>query len=115
MADTTWLQRAASALQAFRKSEHPGVSLARDLLWVIAVVGGIALALYIVAHELIHVVRFSRFLHAFHTYPPELCEEESRVHDLTCTLLSRLPLPGVPEVVAAYRGAAGMETFESEA
>jgi len=49
MADTTWLQRAASALQAFRKSEHPGVSLARDLLWVIAVVGGIALALYIVA------------------------------------------------------------------
>lgn len=49
MSDTTWLQRAASALAAFRESEHPAVSLARDLLWVVAVVGGIALALYLIA------------------------------------------------------------------
>lgn len=49
MSDTTWLQRAASALQAFRESDHPAVSLARDLLWVVAVVGGIALVLYLFA------------------------------------------------------------------
>ena len=73
------------------------------------------LALYIVTHELIHVVRFSRFLHGFHASPPEQGEEESRVHGLTCALLSRLSLPGVPEVVAAYRDAAGMETLESGA
>jgi signal peptidase len=49
MSDTTWLQRAASALQAFRESDHPAVSLTRDLLWVVAVVGGIALVLYLFA------------------------------------------------------------------
>lgn len=49
MSDTTWLQRAASTLAAFRESDHPVVSLARDLLWVVAVVGGIALALYLFA------------------------------------------------------------------
>ena len=49
MSGTTWLQRAASAVRAFRESDHPGVSLARDLLWVVAVVGGIALALYLIA------------------------------------------------------------------
>lgn len=49
MSDTTWLQRAASALAAFRESDRPLVSLTRDLLWVVAVVGGIALLLYLVA------------------------------------------------------------------
>ena len=49
MSDVTWLQRAASALRAFRESDHRAVSLARDLLWVVAVVGGIALLLYVVA------------------------------------------------------------------
>ncbi|MDD2472725.1 MULTISPECIES: S26 family signal peptidase [unclassified Methanoculleus] len=49
MSDSTWLQRAASALTAFRESDHPVVSLARDLLWVVAVVGGIALLLYLFA------------------------------------------------------------------
>jgi len=49
MSDPTWLQRAASALVTFRESDHPAVSLVRDLLWVVAVVGGIALALYLFA------------------------------------------------------------------
>lgn len=49
MSDSTWLQRAASFVRAFRESDHPGVSLARDLLWVVTVVGGIALALYLFA------------------------------------------------------------------
>ena len=49
MTDTSWLQRAASAFAAFRESDHRVVSLARDLLWVVAVVGGIALALYLFA------------------------------------------------------------------
>ncbi|MDN5341082.1 MAG: signal peptidase, partial [Euryarchaeota archaeon] len=47
MSGTTWLQRAASAIRAFRESDRPVVSLARDLLWVAAVVGGIALALFL--------------------------------------------------------------------
>jgi len=49
MSDPTWLQRAASAIATFRESDHPVVSLTRDLLWVVMVVGGIALALYLFA------------------------------------------------------------------
>jgi len=49
MAATNGLQRAANAVRAFRESEHPVVSLARDILWVVAVVGGIALLLYLLA------------------------------------------------------------------
>ncbi|HOB17301.1 MAG TPA: S26 family signal peptidase [Candidatus Methanoculleus thermohydrogenotrophicum] len=49
MSDTTWLQRAASILRAFQESDHPAVSLARDLLWVVTVVACIALALYLFA------------------------------------------------------------------
>ncbi|WP_292519297.1 signal peptidase I [Methanoculleus sp.] len=49
MSDTTWLQRVALAFAAFRESDHPVVSLARDVLWVVAVVGGIALLLYLFA------------------------------------------------------------------
>ncbi|OPY37504.1 MAG: hypothetical protein A4E35_01420 [Methanoregula sp. PtaU1.Bin051] len=35
-------------IKRFRTSEHWAASLARDILWVIAVVGGIALALYLI-------------------------------------------------------------------
>ncbi|MDN7024820.1 signal peptidase I [Methanoculleus sp. FWC-SCC1] len=49
MSESTVLQRAAAAIQAFRTSSHPAASLARDLLWVVAVVGSIALLLYLVA------------------------------------------------------------------
>ncbi len=49
MSESTWLQRAAAAIRALRTSDHPAASLARDLVWVVAVVGGIALTLYLVA------------------------------------------------------------------
>jgi signal peptidase len=38
----TWVSK-------FRKSDHWGVSLARDLLWIVAVVGGIALVLLLIS------------------------------------------------------------------
>ena len=37
-----------SLIAQFQKSDHWAVSLARDILWVIGVVGGIALALYLI-------------------------------------------------------------------
>jgi len=49
MSDVTLLQRVASILAAFRESDNRVVSFARDLLWVVVVVGGIALALYLFA------------------------------------------------------------------
>lgn len=36
-------------IERFRKSDHPAASLARDLLWVACVVGGIALLLFLVS------------------------------------------------------------------
>jgi signal peptidase I len=37
-----------SLIKQFRTSDHWAVSLARDILWLVAVVGGIALALYLI-------------------------------------------------------------------
>jgi signal peptidase I len=48
MADTPPPHDPASLITQFRTSDHWAVSLARDLLWIIAVVGGIALALYLI-------------------------------------------------------------------
>src|SRR5512145_162512 len=48
MADTAPPRDPRSILEQFRTSDHWAVSLARDLLWVISVVGGIALALYLI-------------------------------------------------------------------
>ena len=48
MADTTKPRDIRTLITNFRTSEHWAVSLARDLLWVVAVVGGIALALYLI-------------------------------------------------------------------
>ena len=48
MADTTKPRDIRTMIANFRTSEHWAVSLARDILWMVAVVGGIALALYLV-------------------------------------------------------------------
>jgi len=48
MADTPPSRDFKSLIEQFRTSEHWAVSLARDLLWVIGVVGGIALVLYLI-------------------------------------------------------------------
>jgi len=48
MADTAPPRDSPSLITQFRTSDHWAVSLARDLLWVVAVVGSIALALYLI-------------------------------------------------------------------
>jgi len=48
MADKEGLQGIREKIQVFRTSDHWAVSLARDILWVVAVVGCIALALYLI-------------------------------------------------------------------
>ena len=47
MEETGILSRARSALQRYRASTHWAVSLSREILWLVAVVGGIALGLYL--------------------------------------------------------------------
>jgi aspartyl/glutamyl-tRNA(Asn/Gln) amidotransferase C subunit len=69
------------------------------------------LVTYIVSHELIHVVRFARFLHRFHSTASEGQAEEMRVHELTELLLKGLNIKGLPEVLEAFRHCRTMETF----
>lgn len=69
------------------------------------------LTTYIVTHELIHVVRFARFLHQFYSTPAEEAAEERRVHALTYQLLENLKIKGLPEVLQAFKDCRTMETF----
>lgn len=60
-------------------------------------------ALYIIAHELIHIVRFSKFLQNFDATPTEKLAEEHRVHDITHCILKDIRLTGMPLVIDYFR------------
>jgi len=59
-------------------------------------------ALYIITHELIHIVRFSKFLQGFDASPEERMEEERRVHARTHAILSSVKLAGLESVLGFY-------------
>lgn len=58
--------------------------------------------LYILTHELIHIVRFSKFLQSFNAKPEERMAEESRVHELTHDILRPVRIDGLAEVFKFY-------------
>jgi len=65
-------------------------------------------SLYIVTHELIHVIRFTKFLQAFDASPEDKVEEESRVHERTKAILERTPIEGMDAVFEFYRAWQGL-------
>jgi hypothetical protein len=69
------------------------------------------LSLYIITHELIHVIRFAKFLQRFDSTETEQEAEEGRVHAMTYQLLHNCRVPGLPEVLSAFRDCRTMETF----
>jgi hypothetical protein len=62
-----------------------------------------AFCLYIVAHELIHIVRFSKFLQNFDANTDEKMAEEKRVHTLTHDIISEVQVPDMEHVLAFYK------------
>ena len=62
-----------------------------------------AFSLYIVTHELIHIVRFSKFLQNFDANTDEKMAEEKRVHTLTHDIISDVQLPDMEHVLAFYK------------
>ena len=58
--------------------------------------------LYIVTHELIHIVRFSKFLQNFVASPEEKMLEEKRVHENTHEILQNLQIDGLAAVLRFY-------------
>ena len=74
-------------------------------------IGLFPLTAYIVTHELIHVVRFAKFLQRFDSTAAEQDIEEKRVHALTYDLLQPSRIQGLPEVLAAFKDCRTMENF----
>jgi hypothetical protein len=60
-------------------------------------------SLYIITHELIHIVRFSKFLQGFDASAEERLEEEKRVHARTHEILSRVNIEGLTAVLRFYQ------------
>ena len=58
--------------------------------------------LYIITHELIHIVRFTKFLQNFDASPDEKMQEEARVHNNTHKILKPVKISGLPEVFEFY-------------
>ncbi len=59
--------------------------------------------LYIVTHELVHIIRFSRFLQNFEASEKEIMAEETRVHGKTHEILAKIRIPGLEEVLNFYK------------
>jgi len=60
------------------------------------------LVLYITTHELIHIVRFSKFLQSFDASPEETLAEEKRVHAKTRNILIPVKVAGLTKVLEFY-------------
>jgi hypothetical protein len=60
------------------------------------------LLLYIVTHELVHIVRFSQFLALFEAPEEKKQEEEGRVHRLTQKILAPLKVRDLSPVMQYY-------------
>jgi hypothetical protein len=61
------------------------------------------LLLYIITHELVHVIRFSQFLALFEASEAEKVREESQVHHLTKQILQPLNYIDLPPVIRYYQ------------
>ncbi|WP_372678267.1 hypothetical protein [Desulfosarcina sp.] len=59
-------------------------------------------ALYVVTHELVHIVRFSRFQQNFNASEVEKLDEERRVHRITHDILDSLKTAGLGAVLDFY-------------
>ncbi|MCF8095562.1 MAG: hypothetical protein K9J79_09420 [Desulfobacteraceae bacterium] len=58
--------------------------------------------LYVICHELIHVVRFRRFQQRFDVPEEQKQAEEVRVHKITHEILEQQQIPGMPPVFEFY-------------
>ena len=72
------------------------------------------LMVYVATHELVHVVRFCKFLQRFDAEPEERVREEVRVHEITQKALGNVGLAHMDYVVQGYRSFGSMEVLRDE-
>ncbi len=65
-------------------------------------IGLFPFSLYIITHELIHIVRFSKFLQSFEASAKERMAEEKRVHQKTHEILKPVQIEGLKNVLQFY-------------
>lgn len=58
--------------------------------------------IYILVHELVHIVRFARFYQQFHAPQEEKHKEETRVHEITRDILQGCGIGGMAQVLDFY-------------
>ena len=58
--------------------------------------------LYIVTHELIHILRFTKFQQYFEASPEEMMAEEAHVHEITHGILFEVNVSGMENVLTFY-------------
>jgi len=73
------------------------------------------LGVYVVTHELVHVVRFCKYLQRFDAELVERQREEMRVHEITQRALGTLKLSHLAYVLQTYRNYQFMEQLEDRA
>jgi hypothetical protein len=73
------------------------------------------LGVYVITHELVHVVRFCKYLQSFDADPMERQREEMRVHQITQKALGTLGLSQLDYVLKAYRNYQFMEQLKDRA
>jgi len=66
-------------------------------------IGLFPLLVYVLTHELVHVVRFSSFARRFEASGKTREDEESIVHSTTHDILRRCPIPTLDHVLESYR------------
>ncbi|CAO0822205.1 DUF45 domain-containing protein [Desulfarculales bacterium] len=71
------------------------------------------LLVYVLAHELVHVVRFGCFQHLFEACEPERAREEAVVHGLSREILSPVRLPHLGWVLELYEAQTTLEYSQS--
>jgi hypothetical protein len=72
------------------------------------------LMVYVATHELVHVVRFCKFLQRFDAEPDERLREEIRVHEITQRALGNVGLAHMDYVVQGYRSFDFMEVLRDQ-
>ncbi|MDY6850887.1 MAG: hypothetical protein SV487_02255 [Thermodesulfobacteriota bacterium] len=60
------------------------------------------LLIYVITHELVHIVRFYKFVQFFHADATQRKDEETRVHQLTYEILRTSQAPDLPLILEFY-------------
>lgn len=60
------------------------------------------LLVYVITHELVHIVRFYKFVQFFHADPNQREAEEARVHQITYEMLRKNQVPDLAQIFEFY-------------